>query len=72
MFIGVLKTKNNKIAIEHFTFEEALQSLNRRIDDRPPGHVVEAVILDDEGEDLDDQCPDFSSCKMVASLRVLR
>ena len=72
MFIGLLRTKNNKVCIEHFTFEEALQSLNRRIDDRPPGSIVEALILDDEGEDLDDQCPDFNSCKVVASLRTLR
>lgn len=72
MFIGVLRTKNNKIAIEHFTFEEALHSLNRRINDHPPGSITEALILDDEGDDLDDQCPDFSSCKVVASLRTLR
>lgn len=72
MFIGLLRTKNNKIAIEHFTFEEALHSLNRQIEERPPGDIVEALILDDEGDDLDDQCPDFESCKVVASLRVLR
>lgn len=72
MFIGLLKTKNNKIAIEHSTFEEALRSLNRRIDESPPGHIVEALILDDEGDELDDQMPDFESCKVVASLKVMR
>lgn len=72
MFIGLLKTKNNKVAIEHFTFEEALHSLSRRVDECSPGSVIEALILDDEGEDLDDQMPDFESCKVVASLRILR
>lgn len=72
MFIGLLKTKNNKIAIEHFTFEEALQSLNRQIDEYPPGTITEALILDDSGKDLDDQMPDFGSCKVVASLKVMR
>lgn len=72
MFIGLLRTKKNKVCIEHFTFDEALHSLNRQIDSHPPGSVTEALILDDEGEDLDDQCPDFESCKVVASLRTLR
>jgi hypothetical protein len=71
MFISLLKVKGNQIAIEHDSFEGACQSLNRMIDDRPPGDVLEALVLE-ETEYLDDQYPDFDSCKMVASLRILR
>jgi hypothetical protein len=71
MFIGLLKTKDNQVAREHDTFEDALSSLNRRIDEHPPGSIKEALILE-ETEYLDDQFPDFDSCRLVASLRTCR
>jgi hypothetical protein len=70
MFIGLLKTKTNQIAIEHDTFESALQSLNRQIDTSTET-VTDALILE-ETEYLDDQMPDFDSCRLVASLKVMR
>lgn len=71
MFIGLLKLKNNQIAIEHPTIEDAITSLNRQIDSYPPGEIKEALVLA-EDEYLDDQCPDFNSCRVVASLRTMR
>lgn len=69
MYIAMLKTTDNQIAIERDTLGEALNTLHNLMEGRT--NVKEALVLE-ETEYLDDQCPDFSSCKVVASLRVFR
>jgi len=70
MYIGLIKTFDNQIARELDTFGEALDFVNRIAEGRTD--LEEILILDDEGEMLDDQCPDFRACKVVASLRTIR
>jgi len=69
MFIAMLKTTGNQIAVERDTLGQALNTLHNLMEDR--NDVKEALVLE-ETEYLDDQYPDFSSCKVVASLRVIK
>lgn len=69
MFIAMLKTTDNQIAIERDTLGQALNTLYNLMDGRD--NVKEALVLE-EVEYLDDQYPDFNSCKVIASLRVFR
>ncbi len=71
MYISLFKTRDNQIVREHDTMEEALNVLNKRIDEWPPGSILRADVLE-ETEYLDDQFPDFDSCRLVASLRTFR
>jgi hypothetical protein len=69
MYIAMLKTTDNQIAVERDTLGQALNTLNNLMEGRE--NVREALVLE-ETEYLDDQYPDFSSCKVVASLRVIK
>lgn len=66
----MLILKNNRIAIEMETLGKALNLLNDMMD-KHKGNVCEALVLEEE-EYLDDQCPDFDSCKVVASMSVIK
>lgn len=67
LYIGLLKTKSNSIYREFDTFEETWGWLNSY---RSP-NIVEGLVLE-ETEYLDDQMPDFGSCKVIASMRSLQ
>jgi hypothetical protein len=69
MYIAMLKTTDNKIVIEQDSLGQALNTLHRLMEDR--NNVTEALVLE-ETEYLDDQYPDFSTCRLVASLRVIK
>lgn len=70
MFVALLKTIDNQIAIETDTLSKALGILQSFID-KGDHKITEACVLE-EVDELDDQCPDFSSCKLVATLRTVR
>jgi hypothetical protein len=70
MYIALLKTRDNQFAIEQDTLGQALNTLRRLMEGRE-GTIKEALVLE-ETEYLDDQCPDFSSCKVVASLGIIK
>ena len=65
----MLKTTDNQIAVERDTLGQALNTLHNLMEGRD--NVKEALVLE-EVEYLDDQYPDFNSCKVVASLRTFR
>jgi hypothetical protein len=69
MFIALLKTKHNQVAIEIDDFGEAINTLHNlmeRADD-----IKKAQILETD-EYLDDQCPDFNSCRVIVSMGTLK
>jgi hypothetical protein len=70
MFISRLKTIDSTISVEHYTFSETIKSLSQRVYSSL-STVLEAIILE-ETSWLDDQFPDFSTCKLVASLRTIK
>lgn len=70
MYIGLLKTSDNQIAVEFITIDDAFHFLNNMIE-KYKESVKQAVILE-ELTYLDDQRPDFSSCKEIISLRTIR
>jgi hypothetical protein len=70
MFIALLKTVDNQIAVETDTLSKALGILQSFID-KGDKKITEACVLE-EIEELDDQCPDFSSCKLIATLRTMK
>ncbi len=70
MFIGQLKTKDNKVSAEYFTFNEALSGVNNIIDNSKE-QIIEALILEGK-EYLDSNFPDFESYKLIASVRTIR
>lgn len=69
MFIALLKTNSNQIAIEISDFSQALGALHRMMD-KVEG-IKKALILETD-EYLDDQCPDFDSYKVVVSMGILK
>lgn len=71
MFIGLIKTRDNRIAREVDTFAEAWKFLHQIGGVR--NDIVKAVVLEEtEDNYLDDQCPDFDSLKEVAAMRLVR
>lgn len=70
MYIALLKTYDNQIAIEHESLGSALQSLHRLME-KNRGNIKEALVLE-ETEYLDDQCPDFNSCKIIAIMGTVK
>jgi len=70
MYIALLRTYNNQLAIEVESLGKALHTLNNLME-RHKGNVREALILEEE-EYLDDQCPDFDSCKVIVSMGIIK
>jgi len=69
MFIALLKTDSNQIAIEVDDFGQAVDTLHNMMEN--VNNIKKAQILE-TNIDLDDQCPDFDSCKLVISMGTLR
>lgn len=64
LYIGLIKTKSNSVYREFGTFEETWAWLNNT--NEP--NTIEALVLE-ETHYLDDQFPDFDSCRVIASVR---
>lgn len=70
MYIAMLKTFNNRIAVEMESLGKAINILNSMMETHKD-EMMEALILEEE-EYLDNQFPDFDSCKVIASMRIIR
>lgn len=70
LYLSLLRTKTNKIVREHDTFNEAWNFLNDMANSSG-NNVVEGLVLLEE-DYLDNQMPDFDSCKVIASMRIVR
>lgn len=70
MYIALLRTYNNQVAIEVESLGKAVHTLNNLMNHHK-GNVKEALILEEE-DYLDDQCPDFNSCRVVASMGTIK
>lgn len=69
MYIAMLKTTDNQIAIQCDTLSKAINTLNNLMEGKK--NIKEALVLE-ETKYLNDQLPDFDSCRLVASLSIIK